>query len=117
MGRKIIAAILAFSLALAITACGSAPVEEANPTSSPLPIEDREPTVALHETPDSTCFSAVGYDSAERVLFVQFRKSGTIYSYDDVPALVYGDLMNAASMGGYYNEYIKGYYTAHRLTE
>ena len=59
----------------------------------------------------------IGYDSAERVLFVQFRKSGTIYSYDDVPALVYSDLMNAASMGGYYNEYIKGYYTAHRLTE
>ena len=50
-------------------------------------------------------------------MFVQFRKSGTIYSYDDVPALVYSDLMNAASMGGYYNEYIKGYYTAHRLTE
>lgn len=117
MAKKIIAAMLAFSLVLAITACGDAPAEEAKQASSPLPVEDREPTVTLQETPDSTCFSAVGYDSAGQVLFVQFRESGSIYSYDDVPALVYSDLMNAESMGGYYNGFIKGHYTAHRLTD
>lgn len=115
--KRLIMTLLALVLAFSITACGSAPVEEAKQTSSPLPVEDREPTVTLHETPDSTCFSAVGYDSAGRVLFVQFRESGAIYSYDDVPALVYSDLMNAESMGGYYNGYIKGHYTAHRLTD
>lgn len=117
MGRKIITAILAFALAFFISACGSAPIKEAEQTRTPLPVEDREPTVTLNETPDSSCFSAVGYDSTEKVLFVQFRESGAIYSYDDVPSLVYSDLMHSESMGGYYNGYIKGHYTAHRLTD
>lgn len=115
--KRLITTLLALVLAFSITACGSSQVEEAKPAGSPLPVEDRDPTVTLHETPDSTCFSAVGYDSAGQVLFVQFRESGAIYSYDDVPALVYSDLMNAESMGGYYNGYIKGHYTAHRLTD
>lgn len=117
MGRKIITAILAFALTFLISACGNTPTKEVEQTRTPLPVEDREPTVALNETPDSSCFSAVGYDSTEKVLFVQFRESGTIYSYDDVPSLVYSDLMHSESMGGYYNGYIKGHYTAHRLTD
>ncbi len=115
--KRLIAALLALVLAFSITACGDAPAKEAEPTRTPLPVEEREPTVTLEETPDSSCFSAVGYDSAGLVLFVQFRESGAIYSYDDVPALVYSDLMNAESMGGYYNGYIKGHYTAHKLTD
>ncbi len=115
--KRLIAALLALVLAFSITACGDAPAKEAEPTRTPLPVEEREPTVTLEETPDSSCFSAVGYDSTEKVLYVQFRDSGAIYSYDDVPALVYSDLMNAESMGSYYNGYIKGHYTAHRLTD
>lgn len=115
--KRLITTLLALVLMFSITACGDAPAKEAEPTRSPLPVEDREPTVTLEETPDSDCFSAVGYDDAEKVLYVQFRKSGVVYSYDDVPSLVYDDLMHTESMGGYYNGYIKGHYTAHRMTE
>lgn len=117
MGRKIIAALLVLMMVISVTACGSTPDKEVKQVRVPLPVENREPTVTLNETPDSTCFSAVGYDSAEKILFVQFRKSGVIYSYDDVPSLVYSDLVNAESMGSYYNDCIKGHYTAHRLTD
>lgn len=115
--KRLITTLLALVLAFSITACGDAPAKEAETTRTPLPAEDREPTVTLEETPDSSCFSAVGYDSTEKVLYVQFRDSGVIYSYDDVPSLVYSDLMHSESMGGYYNGYIKGYYTSHRLTD
>ena len=117
MGRKALTALLALVLAFSVAACGDAPAKEAEAARSPLPGEDREPEVTLEETPDSSCFSAVGYDSAEKVLYAQFRDSGAIYSYDDVPSAVYGDLMHAESMGGYYNGYIKGHYTSHRLTD
>lgn len=115
--KRLMTVLLALVLAFSITACGDAPAKEAEPTWTPLPVEDREPTVTLEETPDSSCFSAVGYDSTEKVLYVQFRDSGAIYSYDDVPSLVYSDLMHSESMGVYYNGYIKGYYTFHRLTD
>lgn len=117
MGRKALTALLALVLAFSITACGDTPAKETETARSPLPVEDREPEVTLEDTPDSSCFSAVGYDSAENVLYVQFRDSGAIYSYDDVPSAVYSDMMHAESMGGYYNEYIKGHYTAHRMTD
>ena len=47
---------------------------------------------------------------------MQFRDSGSVYAYDDVPQSIYEELNEADSMGGYYNEYIKGTYTAHRLS-
>lgn len=77
-------------------------------------IEDRDPP-RLEDTPNSTCFSAVGYIDKENLLYVQFRNSGSIYAYEDVSAETYQELLDAPSMGGYYNEYIKGVYVCHRL--
>ena len=82
--------------------------------NSPLPVEDREPTASMVSTPNSSCFSSVGYDNG--TLYVTFRDSGAVYSYEDVPSYVYDDLWSASSMGGYYNSSIKGYYECHRLS-
>lgn len=82
--------------------------------SSPLPVENREPTVDMVSTPDSSCFSSVGYDNG--TLYVTFRDSGSVYSYEDVPSYVYDELWSASSMGSYYNSSIKGYYDCHRLS-
>ena len=82
--------------------------------SSTLPVENREPTVDMVSTPNSSCFSSVGYDDG--TLYVTFRDSGSVYSYEDVPRYVYNELWDASSMGSYYNSDIKGYYECHRLS-
>ncbi|MBO7670396.1 MAG: KTSC domain-containing protein [Oscillospiraceae bacterium] len=64
----------------------------------------------MHDTPDSTCFSSIGYDSSTGTLMVVFRDSGAKYAYGEVPKTVYNELRDAESMGGYYNKNIKGKY-------
>ena len=57
---------------------------------------------------DSSSIRAVGYDGYS--LFVQFHSSDTIYEHHGVPYSVYQELMQAWSMGAYYNRYIRGKY-------
>ncbi len=56
---------------------------------------------------DSTAIAAVGYDG--RTLRVAFH-NGKIYDHPGVPYSVYIGLMQASSMGAYYNRYIRGKY-------
>ena len=56
----------------------------------------------------SSSIRAVGYDG--HTLSVQFHTSGTVYDHHGVPYQVYAELMNASSMGAYYNRYIRGKY-------
>jgi hypothetical protein len=56
---------------------------------------------------DSTAIRAVGYDG--HTLTVEFH-TGRIYDHPGVPYSVYRELMNASSMGAYYNRYIRGRY-------
>ena len=55
---------------------------------------------------ESSDLASVGYDSKNSVLEIEF-KSGGIYQYSGVPQPVYDDLMNAASKGKYFHQYIK----------
>ncbi len=129
--KHVIGSAAALLLVFSLTACESsspdtykaqaaepAPVEETTQSSekTTLPVEGKEPTVYMQDTPNSTCFSAVGYDSTSKMLYVEFRDSGSVYSYESVPQSVYDDLMSAQSMGGFYNSDIKGAYTCHRLS-
>ena len=81
-------------------------------TSQGTPITDGAnlPRVNMRETPDSSCFSSIGYDRGTGTLFVVFRDSGAEYAYGEVPVNIYIELCEAESMGNFYNEYIKGYY-------
>jgi len=57
---------------------------------------------------NSSAIRAVGYDG--HTLSVQFHTSDTVYDHPNVPYSVYWELMNASSMGAYYNRYIRGKY-------
>jgi hypothetical protein len=57
---------------------------------------------------NSSSISEVGYDGF--YLFVRFHTSDTIYAHPGVPYSVYLGLMQADSMGAYYNRYIRGRY-------
>lgn len=57
-------------------------------------------------TVSSSAIAAVGYDNG--VLAVLFHTSPTLYLHPGVPYALYVGLMNASSMGAYYNAFIRG---------
>ena len=56
---------------------------------------------------NSSAIRAVGYDGY--TLTVQFH-SGRIYDHPGVSYDIYAAFMNAASMGAFYNQHIRGRY-------
>lgn len=66
------------------------------------------------ETPDSTAFIMIRYNFFYTELKVQFRNSGQWYIYYDVEPEVWDRFKHADSKGGFFNEFIKGYYDYER---
>lgn len=99
---RILAALL---LTLCLASCG-------------VDLQTRQDTLTVYEsatkwvynTPESTCFSRVGYDARNHVLIVVFRESGAEYHYFDVPEDVWESFYDSASLGRYFNREIKGKY-------
>lgn len=57
----------------------------------------------------SSAISAVGYDPTTMHMKIRFTQGNT-YDFCDVPAHVFNGLINAASKGNYYNDYIRDRY-------
>ena len=57
---------------------------------------------------NSSAIRAVSYDG--HTLAVLFHTSDTVYDHPGVPEAVFHGLMNALSMGAYYNQHIRGKY-------
>ena len=55
---------------------------------------------------ESSNLASVGYNPESAVLEIEF-KSGGIYKYSGVPQFVYDGLMNTASKGKYFYQYIE----------
>lgn len=67
-------------------------------------------------TPNSSCFSYVGYDGRENILAVIFRSNESrAYLYRDFSSADYAEFVSADSLGKYYNACIKGYYDCERI--
>ena len=58
---------------------------------------------------NSSNLSVVGYDNRTGTMHIRFN-SGRLYAYYNVPENVYYGLMNAASLGSYFNSFTKGCY-------
>lgn len=56
----------------------------------------------------------VGYNEAEKTLYVQFRHGGT-YVYSNVPKSTYSGLMSANSKGSFHKAYIKNSFGYRRI--
>ena len=62
----------------------------------------------LIRTPlESSSIASIAYDPVERVLEVEYRRSGKFYHYFDVPRTLYRELMDADSKGAFLNQVIK----------
>ena len=55
----------------------------------------------------STSIASIGYLPAKRELEIEFRDSGDVYRYFDVPGEEYAAFMAAESKGTYLNDVIK----------
>ncbi|SEP28685.1 KTSC domain-containing protein [Halogranum amylolyticum] len=56
----------------------------------------------------SSLLASVGYDSDEQVLEVELQ-DGKVYQYIDIPERTYRDLLDADSLGRYFNQHIRGH--------
>jgi len=54
----------------------------------------------------SSTLAAVRYDAEEMILCVKFRNGGE-YEYQGVPEPVYRGILQAASAGRYFDQYVK----------
>ena len=55
---------------------------------------------------ESEMLSEVGYDPANLILQVKYRKTNTSYKYKDVPLMIFGLLMSSMSIGKAMHAYI-----------
>lgn len=56
---------------------------------------------------ESSSLVSITYDPDDELLEVEFRRTGHLYDYFDVPRSVYRALMNADSKGAFLNRMIK----------
>ena len=59
-------------------------------------------------TPNSSCFSAVGYDLSQHLLVVKFRTTGCVNLFHDFPAIKWNEFITSSSMGKWYHANING---------
>jgi len=86
------------------------------PEPTPETAEERlEDGGILLRNVDSSALSRVGYDKREHVLVAEFKDSGAIYAYYDVPESVYNALLDADSIGNYFYYNVRTSYTYERL--
>jgi hypothetical protein len=63
----------------------------------------------------SSNINSIGYDSATRLLEIEFN-SGGVYQYLNVPENVYSGLMAASSHGQYFHRNIKSVYSYQKVS-
>ena len=80
------------------------------PTTAAFSLDD----VSLTATPDSSCFSKIGYSEAHETLVLVFRGGGT-YLYTGVPVSVWQSFRGAESLGRFFNTKIKGNYPSEKV--
>ena len=64
----------------------------------------------------SSVIRALGYDDHDNILEVEFH-TGRVYQYFGVPPAVYNDLLNAPSVGEFYNRQIRNEYDFLEITK
>ncbi len=63
----------------------------------------------------SSNLHSVGYDPTTLTLEIQFRKTGDVYQYFDVPEHVHRGLMDADSHGKYFHRHIRGRFSYDKI--
>lgn len=65
---------------------------------------------------DSSLIAAVGYDAEEWRLYIEFKRNGAVWRYDDVDQSTADELREAVSIGKYFLRNIKGMYEETKIS-
>jgi len=65
---------------------------------------------------ESSAISAAGYDKAARKFLVQFKTTGHIHAYSDVPPEIAQRFEEAESKGAFFGRWIRPVFKAEKLT-
>jgi hypothetical protein len=71
-------------------------------------MDGANPAMNTHESQDSSLIERIAYEPSTETLHVRLRGGGREYTYTGVPAELYQEFINARSLGGFWNAYIKG---------
>ncbi|MDW9593529.1 KTSC domain-containing protein [Sinorhizobium meliloti] len=63
----------------------------------------------------SSSLASVGYDPASETLQVEFVATGKVYEYYNVPQFMYDRLVEAASIGQFFNAEIRNAYSSNPI--
>ena len=63
----------------------------------------------------SSQITGIGYDEAEKVLTVRFKKGGAMYRYYGVPESEHRGLIKAESVGKFFHRHVRGVYPTKKL--
>ncbi len=63
----------------------------------------------------SSSLASVGYDQNSETLEVEFLKTGKVYEYYNVPQFMYDRMLEAPSIGIFFNAEIKNSYACNPL--
>ena len=55
---------------------------------------------------DCDTFQSIGYDPAEQILQLEFKKDKRVYNYYQIPPMIHSDLMAAPLKGRYFHLHI-----------
>ncbi|MBI2908123.1 MAG: KTSC domain-containing protein [Chloroflexi bacterium] len=64
---------------------------------------------------DSSMIASIGYDQSSGTVEVEFRSSGQVWQYYDVPESTYHDVRAAGSLGKAFNAMIKSHFREARV--
>lgn len=67
----------------------------------------RKGRLTCERYPRYACLSKIEYNSDTKTLYLTFGRSGSMYSYFNVPGEIYTELVYAVSRGRYFSKYIK----------
>ncbi len=81
--------------------------------AEPPPLLEEEETFAMLPVA-SPMASAIGYDSENEVLQIEFN-SGAVYQFSEVDEDTWEDLYTSEAVGRYFNQNIKGRYQSQRV--
>jgi len=56
---------------------------------------------------DSSMIASIGYDQSSGTVEVEFRSSGQVWQYYDVPEITYNEVRSGSSLGKAFNAMIK----------
>lgn len=64
---------------------------------------------------DSTMIASEGYDAQNSILEIEFKSTGAVWQYLNVPESLYFEFKNSASKGIFFNKNILGQYPEIRV--